>query len=70
MPAADLGGDRGEPNRQILNAKAAKPGREPCAQALAADQAAAGEREIKQAEHAPPGQRAGEGFEHVSRPAA
>ncbi len=65
MPAADLGGDGGELDRQILDAKAAKPGLEPRAQPLAADQAAAGEREIEQAEHAPPGQRACERLEHV-----
>ncbi len=65
MSAADLGGDSCELDRQILDAKAAKPGLEPCAQTLAADQAAPGEREIKQAKYAPPGQRAREGFEHV-----
>ena len=65
MPAADLGRDSGEPDRQILYAEFAKRGLEPCAQTLAADQAAAGEREIKQTEDAPSGQRAGEGLEHV-----
>ena len=65
MSAADLGGDSGESDRQILDAKPAKRRLEPCPQPLAADQAAAGEREIKQAEHPPPGQGAGEGLEHV-----
>src|SRR5579863_1682005 len=65
MAAADLGGDAGEPDRQILDAEPAKLGGEPRAEPLAADEAAAGEREIQEAEHAAPGQRAGEGLEHV-----
>ena len=65
MSAADLGGDSGEPDRQILDAKPAKTRLEPRAEPLAADQAAAGEREIQEAEHPPPGQGAGERLEHI-----
>ena len=65
VPAADLGGDAGEPNRQILDAKPAKLGLEPRAQPLAADEAAAGEGEIEEAEHAAAGQGPGECLEHV-----
>ena len=65
MSAANLGGDRSEPDRQILNAQLAKPGLQPRAEALAADQAAPGEREIEQAEYPAPGQSAGERLEHV-----
>ena len=49
---------------------AADFGLQPGAQPVAADQAAAGEGEIEQAEHPPPGQRAGEVLQHVELPAA
>ena len=65
VSAADFGGDSGELDRQILDAKRAKRRLEPRAQPLAADQAAAGEREIQQAEHPSPGQGPGERLKHV-----
>src|SRR6185437_1297319 len=48
VPAADLGGDAGETDRQILDAPPAKRGIEPRAKPLAADESAAGEREVQQ----------------------
>ena len=68
VPVADLGRDAGEPDRQILDLKPAERRLEPRPQPLAADKAAAGEREIEQPEHPPPGQRTGEGLQHVQPP--
>ena len=68
MSAADLGGDSGELDRQILDTEVAKPRLEPRPKPLAADQAAAGEGEVEQAKHPPPGQRAGESLEHIEPP--
>ena len=65
MSAADFGRDAGEADRQILDPDVAELGFEPRAQPLAADEAAAGEGEVEEAEHAAPGQRAGERLEHL-----
>ena len=65
MAAADFGRDAGEADRQILDQDAAELALEPGAQTLAADEPAAGEGKINEAEHPPPGQRAGESLEHV-----
>src|SRR5271168_4854679 len=64
MPVADFGRDAGETDRQIFDLNSAERRLEPRAQPLAADEAAAGERKIKEAEHPPPGQRTGEALQH------
>ena len=65
MSAADLGGDPGELDRQILDAELAEPCLEPRTKPLAADEPAAGEREIQEAKHPAAGQGTGESLEHV-----
>ena len=65
MSAADLGRDSGELDRQILDPKVAERGLEPRPKPLAADEAAAGEREVQEAKHPAAGQGTGEGLEHI-----
>ena len=65
MSAANLGGHCRELDRQILDAKLAKPRLEPRPKPLAADQAAASEGEVQEAQHPATGQRTGEGLEHI-----
>ena len=62
MPGAEFGRDAGEADRQVLDAHGADRLLEPPAQPIAADQPAAAEGKVEQAEHAPLGQRAGEDF--------
>jgi hypothetical protein len=63
MAGADLRRNRSEADRQILDIHAAERFFEPHAQPVAADQAAAVERNVHQAENAALGERAGKGFE-------
>ena len=65
VPAADLGRDARETDRQILDPHSAELRLKLRPQPLAAEEAPAGERKVEEAEHAAFGQRTGEGLQDV-----
>ena len=65
VPAADLGRDAREPDRQILDPHSAELRLKLRPQPLAAEEAPAGEGKVEEAEHAALGQRTGEGLQDV-----